>query len=75
MVIEHLRLNGFFMCQGGDMGISIQSEACGEVTQHTADRFDIHAVLRGEGGEGVAEIMKPNLRNACPSISFSYYTD
>ncbi len=35
------------------MGIGVQSEACGEVTQHARDGFDIHAVLEGEGGEGV----------------------
>ncbi len=46
-------LGGFFLCRGSDMGIGVQSEACGEVTQHARDGFDIHAVLEGEGGEGV----------------------
>ena len=36
------------------MGISVQSEACGEMTQHTAYRLDIHSVLEGDGCEGVS---------------------
>ena len=35
------------------MGISVQGKACGEVTQHAGDGFDIHAVLQGDGCEGV----------------------
>ena len=35
------------------MGIGVQSEACGEVTQHAGHRLDIHAVLEGNGCEGV----------------------
>ena len=48
------------------MGIGVQSESCGEVTQHSADRLDAHAVLQRDGGEGVTEIMAPNLRDASP---------
>ena len=43
------------------MGVGVQGEACGEVTEHTADRFDIHAVLQGDGGEGVAEVVESDL--------------
>lgn len=46
------------------MGVGVQSEACGEVVQHSADGFDIHAVLKGEGCEGVTEVMEPNLGDA-----------
>lgn len=31
----------------GDMGVGVQGEAYGEVPQHSADDFDIHAVLKG----------------------------
>ncbi len=36
------------------MGIGVQGEPCGEVTEHSADGLDIHAVLEGKGGEGVS---------------------
>ena len=35
------------------MGVGVQGEACGEVTQHAGYRLDVHAVLQGDGGEGV----------------------
>ena len=38
---------------GGDVGVGVQREACGVVSEHTADRFHVHAVLQGHGGEGV----------------------
>ena len=40
------------------MGVSVQRKARGVVTEHTADRFHVHAVLQGHGCEGVAQIMK-----------------
>ena len=43
----------FELCVGGDMGIDVQREARGVVSEHTADRFHVHAVLQGHGGEGV----------------------
>ena len=47
------------------MGIGVQSEACGEVTQHTTDSLDVHTVLQGDGSEGVVEVVKSDLRDAC----------
>ena len=35
------------------MGIGIQRETCGEVSQHTGYCFDVYAVLQGQCGEGV----------------------
>ena len=35
------------------MGVGIQCEARRVVTQHTADRFHVHAVLERHGREGV----------------------
>lgn len=43
------------------MGVGVQGEAGGEVAQHTADGLDVHAVLEGEGGEGMTEVVEPNL--------------
>ena len=45
------------------MGIGVQGEACGEVTEYTADSLGVHAVLEGYGREGVAEIMESDLRD------------
>ena len=46
------------------MGVGVEGEAGGEVTQHAAYRLDVHAVLQGDGGEGVAEIVESNLRDS-----------
>ena len=59
-------LGGFFLCRGGDMGVGVQGEACGEVTQHAGHCLDVHSVLQCDGCEGVAEVMKPNLRDTSP---------
>ena len=48
---------------GGDMGIGVQGEACGKVTQHSADCLDVYAVLQGDGCEGVAQVVEPDLRD------------
>ena len=40
------------------MGVGVQCEARGVVTQHGGHRFYIHTVLQCHRGEGVAEIMK-----------------
>ena len=57
-------LSGFFLCRGGDVGVGVQGEACGEVTQHTGHRLDVYSVLEGDGGEGVTEVMGFDFRNA-----------
>ena len=33
---------------GGDVGVGIQREACGVVTQHSGQGIDIHAILEGQ---------------------------
>ena len=47
------------------MGIGVQGEPCGEVTQYAADGLDIDAVLECDGCEGVAEIVESDLWDAC----------
>ena len=48
------------------MGIGVQGEACGEVTQHTTDSLDVNSVLERDGCEGVAKIMESDLVDTCP---------
>ena len=48
------------------MSVSVQSKARGVVAQHPADRFDVHAILEGQGGEGVAEIVEADVGQARP---------
>lgn len=48
------------------MGISVQGESGGEVAEHTGHGLDIHAVLQGDGCEGVAEVVESDLWDACP---------
>ena len=57
-------LSGFFLGGGCDVGVGVQSEACGEMTEHTADRLDVHSVLEGDGCKGMAEVVESNLRYA-----------
>ena len=40
-------LCGFFLLLAGGVGIGSQGEARIVVAQHTADGFDVHAVLQG----------------------------
>ena len=58
------------------MGIGVQSEACGEVAQHTGHRLDVYSVLEGDGCESVAEVMKSNFRDTSPfEDSFQHIVD
>ena len=38
---------------GGDVGVGVQREARRVVAEHTADRFNVHAVLQGHRREGM----------------------
>ena len=46
------------------MGVGVQGEACREVSQHPGHRLDVHTVLEGQGGEGVPEIVEPEVLQA-----------
>ena len=59
-------LSCFFLCRRGDMGVCIEGEPGREVAKHAADRLDVHTVLEGDGCEGVAEVVEPDLRDAGP---------
>ena len=59
----------FLLGRRGDVGVGVQGEACREVSQHPGHRLDVHAVLKGQGGERVPEIVEPDLGQ---SGSFQY---
>ena len=54
-------LGGFVLLLTGGVGISAQSEPGVIVPQHGGHGFHVHAVLEGCGGEGVTEIMEPDM--------------
>ena len=58
------RICGFFLCRSSNMGIGVQCEPGGEMTEHTTHRLDIHTVLQGNGGEGMAEVVESDLRDS-----------
>ena len=43
------------------MGVGVEGEPSGVVSEHSRYRLDIHAVLQCDGGECVSEIMKSDL--------------
>ena len=43
------------------MGVGAQGEAGVIVPQHTGDRLDVHTVLQGQCGEGMAQIVKADM--------------
>ena len=45
----------------GGVGVGSQGESCVVMSQHGRDRFDVHTVLKGQGGEGMAEIVEPKV--------------
>ena len=63
--IAHL-FGGAFLHLACDVGVGSQRESCVEMAEHTGYGFHIHAVLEGQRGERMAEIMKSNLRQSRP---------
>ena len=59
-------LGGFLLSRGSYVGIGVQGEACGEVTQHAGHGLDVHTILEGDGCKGVAEVMESDLRDTSP---------
>ena len=50
-------LCGFVLLLTGGVGVGAESEPRIVVPQHTADSFHVHAVLQGQCGKGVSEIV------------------
>lgn len=46
------------------VGVGAESEARVVVAQRTGQRLDVHAVLEGQRGEGVSEVVKPDVLRA-----------
>lgn len=58
-------LHRFFLRGSGNVGVGVQGEAGGVVTQHAGDGFDVYTVLQGQGGEGVMQVVEAKLRQPC----------
>ena len=43
------------------VGVGAEGEACVIVSQRAGQRLDVHAVLEGQSGEGVSEIMEADV--------------
>ncbi len=56
----------FLLGGGGDVSVGPEREAHIKVPQHARHRPNIHAVLQRRCGEGVAQIMEPNVLDARP---------
>lgn len=54
-------LGGLVLLLAGGVGVRPQREPGVIMPQHDRDRFDVHTVLEGQGGEGVAEIVEPEV--------------
>ena len=46
------------------VGVGAESEARVVVSQRTGQRLDVHSVLEGQRGEGVSEVVKPDVLRA-----------
>mgnify|MGYP004464428063 CR=1 FL=1 len=46
------------------VGVGAEGEARVVVAQRTGQRLDVHAVLEGQRGEGVSEVVKPDVFRA-----------
>ena len=60
------RLCGFVLLLPRSVGVGAESESGVIVAEHTADGFDVHAILQCQRCEGMSEIMKSDVRQ--PSI-------
>ena len=43
------------------MGVGIEGEPCGVMSEHSGHRLNVHSVLECDGGECVPEIVKSDL--------------
>ena len=69
---HHLRheaahgLCGFVLLLTGGVGVGAESEPRIVVPQHTADGFDVHAVLQCQRCEGMSEVVKAYVEHLSP---------
>ena len=50
----------------GDMGVDVQGGGTGHMADDGGEGLDIHAVLQGGGGEGVAQVMEADVLTIGP---------
>ena len=54
-------LGGLVLLLPGGVGVGAQGKPGVKVPQHGGHRFHVHAVLESRGGEGVPEIVEPEM--------------
>lgn len=54
-------VGGFLLHLISGVGIGAQGEACVEVSQHAADRSNVHTILQRHRCEGVPQIVQPDM--------------
>ena len=54
-------LGGFVLLLPGGVGVGAEGEPCVVVAQNGGDSLDIDAVLEGQGGEGMPEVMESEM--------------
>ena len=52
---------GVLLHLGRGVGVGVQGEASRVVAQRAGERFHIHAAFQGQRGEGVAQVMEPDV--------------
>ena len=60
------RIGGLGLHGGGNVGVSVQGEACGVMTQHGGQGFHVHTVLEGQDREGMAQAVERDFLQPCP---------
>ena len=58
--ISH-RLRRPILLLPGGVGVGSEGEACVVVTQHTGDRFHVHAILESQSCECVSQVMEADV--------------
>lgn len=58
------RLCGFGLRKCCDMGVCVKCEACGVVSEHPGDGFDVYAVLQSQGCKCVTKIVEAKPRQS-----------
>ena len=63
-------LRGLLLHLPCDVGVGAESEARVVVPEHTADGFDVHAILQCQGRECMSQIMKAYVLQSCVFENF-----
>ena len=58
------RLCGFVLLLPRSVGVGAECESSVIVAEHTADGFDVHAILQCQRCEGMSEVVKSDVRQS-----------